>query len=172
VHDRLQQGFSQGSEIDVESFIQFSTSVLNRRKSRAGKSLEYHLEHIFRMHNVLFSSQEHTEGRNQPDFLFPGIAQYQQVEFPEELLIFLGAKRTLKDRWRQVLTEAQRIPIKHLATVDAGLTTSQISEISQAQVLLVIPEPVIALYPDDIATEFLSLAVFLQLVLDRQSSWQ
>jgi len=172
VHDRLHQGFFQENDVDVESFIQFSTSVLNRRKSRAGKSLEYHLEHIFRAHNVLYSSQEHTEGRNQPDFLFPGIAQYQQETFPGHLLTFLGAKRTLKERWRQVLSEAQRIPIKHLATIDVGLTSSQISEITQAQVRLVIPEPVIALYPEDMATEFLSLTLFLQLVTDRQSSWQ
>jgi len=172
VHDRLQKGFFQNDDTDVEGFIQFSTSVLNRRKSRAGKSLEYHLEHIFRTHNVLFSSQAQTEGKNQPDFLFPGIAQYQQETFPEHLLTFLAAKRTLKDRWRQVLTEAQHIPIKHLATVDAGLTPSQISEISQAQVRLVIPEPVIALYPENMASDFLSLTSFLQLVSDRQSSWQ
>jgi hypothetical protein len=31
---------------------------------------------------------------------------------------------------------------------------------------------VIALYPENMASEFLSLTSFLQLVSDRQSSWQ
>ena len=172
VHDGLQQICTRGTQADVEGFLQFATSVLNRRKSRAGKSLEYHLEQIFRANNILYSSQKHTEGRNQPDFIFPGIAPYQKESFPPQLLTFLGAKRTLKDRWRQILTEAERIPFKHLATVDTSLTAAQVKEIAAADITLVMPQPIISLYPQNMASQFLSIAQFLQLVSDRQSSWQ
>ena len=168
---RLQKGFVEPGNIDVDGFIQYSSSVINRRKSRAGKSLEYHLEHIFSTHNIIFASQEHTEGRSKPDFIFPGITQYFDDAFPASQLTFLGAKRTLKDRWRQILQEAARIPIKHLATVDTALTQPQIAEINEANVQLVVPTPIADIYPETATASFMDLSSFLKLVKDRQSTW-
>ena len=52
----------------------------------------------------------------------------------------LGVKTTCKDRWRQILTEAARIPRKHLATLEPAISTHQTDEMSRAGVRLVIPK--------------------------------
>ncbi|MDP6824477.1 MAG: type II restriction endonuclease [Dehalococcoidia bacterium] len=40
-----------------------------------------------------------TSGRR-PDFLFPGKGEYEDEVFPQEDLRLLGAKTSLKERWR------------------------------------------------------------------------
>ena len=51
----------------------------------------------------------------------------------------LGAKSTLKDRWRQVLSEAERIDNKHLLTLEPGISENQTSEMQVKQLQLVLP---------------------------------
>jgi chaperone required for assembly of F1-ATPase len=48
------------------------------------------------------------------------------------LLVMLGVKSTSKDRWRQVMTEADRIPQKHLCTLEAGISTKQTDEMRRS----------------------------------------
>lgn len=48
IKERIQQGFKTGEDVDVDAFIQFSLSVQNRRKSRAGLSLENHIEALLK----------------------------------------------------------------------------------------------------------------------------
>ena len=55
------------------------------------------------------------------------------------LLVMLGVKSTSKDRWRQVLTEADRIPQKHLCTLEAGISAKQTDEMQRQQLTLVVP---------------------------------
>ena len=81
VSERLSQGFAD----DVDGFIAFSLSVLNRRKSRAGHAMENHLEHVFQEHNVDYSRGKVTENRSKPDFLFPGVEEYHDPDFPSNL---------------------------------------------------------------------------------------
>lgn len=100
----------------VDAFVQAANEVLNRRKSRAGKSLEHHLADIFTKNKLVFEEQAVTEDNKKPDFLFPNGECYHNLEFPAEDLIVLGAKTTCKDRWRQVLTEADRVDVKYLFT--------------------------------------------------------
>lgn len=117
VADRLTSGFMNGANADVDGFLSFSLSVQNRRKSRAGRALENHLEALFAANGLRFARGAQTENHNRPDFLFPGQAEYRDPGFPSSQLTMLGAKSTLKDRWRQVLSEAERIETKHLLTL-------------------------------------------------------
>ncbi len=57
----------------MDEFIALANSVSNRRKSRAGKSLELHLEHLFIEHGLRhFATQAITEGNKNPiSFSFP-----------------------------------------------------------------------------------------------------
>ncbi len=71
VEARLKSGFMTGSTADVDGFLQFSLSVQNRRKARAGLALENHLEALFTAHHLRFDRGKETENRNKPDFLFP-----------------------------------------------------------------------------------------------------
>lgn len=139
VSARLENGFIGETGPDVDGFIKFSLSVQNRRKSRAGHALENHLESIFRARNIRYDRGKITEGNKKPDFVFPGINEYHEPDFPRERLTFLGVKSSCKDRWRQVLSEAARIPYKHLLTLEPGISENQTSEMQDAHVQLVIP---------------------------------
>lgn len=142
VQDRLRAGFGDHGD-DVDEFISFSLSVQNRRKSRVGHAFEGHLDHLFRLHKLKFQQgrgKEHvTENNSKPDFLFPSFADYSNPDFPSGNLIMLGAKTTCKDRWRQVLSEAARIPSKHLVTLEASISETQTDEMASHHLQLVIP---------------------------------
>ena len=106
----------------IDAFVQMANEVLNRRKSRAGKSLEHHLADIFAINKLVFEEQAVTEDNKKPDFLFPNGKCYHDLLFPADNLIVLGAKTTCKDRWRQVLTDADRVNIKFLFTLQQGIS--------------------------------------------------
>ncbi|HTM81948.1 type II restriction endonuclease [Asticcacaulis sp.] len=139
---RLQAGFLTGEHVDVDGFMSFSLSVQNRRKSRAGQSLENHLEALFLARKIQFQRGVETENRNKPDFLFPGQAAYRDPAFPTENLTMLGSKSTVKDRWRQVLSEAQRIENKHLLTLEPGISENQTDEMRTKGLQLVLPSKI------------------------------
>ncbi len=54
----------------------------------------------------------------------------------------LGVKTTCKDRWRQVLAEAQKIAEKHLATLEPGISKGQTDEMISQKVRLVLPKTI------------------------------
>lgn len=143
---KIAAGFSS-----VDEFIALANSVLNRRKSRAGKSLEHHLAALFDANHLLYSAQSVTEGRKKPDFLFPSGKAYHDPLFPSERLITLAAKTTCKDRWRQVLNEADRMRgrTKYLCTLQQGISPAQMDEMQAEHVVLVVPKPYISMYPKD-----------------------
>jgi len=80
------------------------------------------MEQIFREHDIIYTRGGITEGRLKPDFIFPGITHYHDMAFPENVLTMLAAKTTCKDRWRQIRNEAKRIPVKHLLTLEPGIS--------------------------------------------------
>ena len=125
----------------VDDLILFSNTILNRRKSRAGKSLEHHLEKIFKVADLKFETQVVTEENKRPDFIFPDGVSYHNFEFSADKLICLGAKTTCKDRWRQVINEADRIAVKHLFTLQQGISKNQLIEMYSNNVCLVVPKP-------------------------------
>lgn len=154
---------------NVEELVVFANTVLNRRKSRAGKSLEHHLSEVFRICDVTFESQGKTEDNKQPDFIFPNIASYKNNQFDDSKLIFLASKTTCKDRWRQILNEADRIKEKHLFTLQQGISSNQLKEMYNYGVQLVVPAPYIKSFPEDFKERILSLDKFISLVQSKQT---
>lgn len=140
------KGFSS-----VDDFVAVANHVLNRRKSRAGKSLEHHLAAIFDENRIEYVSQAVTEGRKKPDFLFPSENAYHDMSFFVEKLCTLAAKTTCKDRWRQILNEADRLrdENKYLCTMQQGISAAQMDEMQAERVILVVPKPYIMAYPKD-----------------------
>lgn len=110
--------------------------MLNRRKSRVGKSLEHHLACIFTQNHLVFEEQAVTENNKKPDFLFPNAECYHNLQFPADDLIVLGAKTTCKDRWRQVLTEADRVEVKYLFTLQQGISKNQLREMHDSRLTI------------------------------------
>ena len=143
VSERLHVGFIHGEEINVDEFLRFSLSVHNRRKSRMGHSLEHHLAAVFDAHELEYVRQAVTERKSKPDFLFPSLEVYRDApRSGDPRLTMLGAKSTCKDRWRQVLPEAEKIPQKHLFTLEPGISEDQTGQMQSFLLQLVVPEPV------------------------------
>lgn len=157
--DMLNKGFDS-----VEEFVRIANKVLNRRKSRAGKSLENHLAAAFTDNDILFEEQCKTEGNKQPDFIFPDCNSYHNQNFPTDRLVFLGAKTTCKDRWRQIINEADRIPCKHLFTLQQGVSSRQIDEMLSERITLVVPAPYLSAFPPEKRKSILTLKQFMGLV--------
>ena len=147
VADRLETGFVDSDGTDVDGFIRFSLSVQNRRKSRMGHSLEHHLEAVFIAHSVRYARGAVTENRQRPDFLFPSLEDYEAAP-PDGApgLYMLGAKSTCKDRWRQVLVEAAKIPTKHLLTLEPSISSAQTNQMAMHDLQLVVPRPIHGTY--------------------------
>ena len=150
----------------VDEFVRVANVVLNRRKSRAGKSLEHHLSAIFDGNCIEYSSQAVTEGNKKPDFLFPSQEAYHDHGFSVDYIVSLAAKTTCKDRWRQVLNEADRLrdKPKYLCTLQQGISGAQMDEMQAENVILVVPKPYIATYPKDRRDRIWTLARFVQYV--------
>ncbi len=155
-----------GGFVSVEDFITTANQVLNRRKSRAGKSLEHHLSALFTENGLLFDEQAVTEGNKKPDFLFPSQAAYRSPSFPVEKIISLAAKTTCKDRWRQVINEADRLrgKSKYLCTLQQGISSAQLDEMEAEHIVLIVPKPYISTYPRDYQERIWSLNRFISFV--------
>ncbi|WP_092170799.1 type II restriction endonuclease [Cyclobacterium xiamenense] len=153
----------------VEDLVKTANTILNRRKSRAGRSLEHHLEEMFKIFELIFQTQVTTENNKKPDFLFPNIESYNDPNFDDKKLIFLASKTTCKDRWRQILNEADRIRTKHLFTLQQGISKNQLEEMNQYGVQLVVPKSYLSSFPAEHRSKILTLEQFVGLVHTKQA---
>lgn len=154
---RIEEGFET-----VDEFVSFANSVTNRRKSRAGHSLELHARRVFDEEQLPYSHNEESEDGKKPDFLFPSADAYRNSRFPAEKLRMLGVKTTCKDRWRQVLDEAQRIAEKHLMTIQEGVSENQFQQMREAGLRLVVPSRLHTSYPDPVRPDLISVNDFIR----------
>ncbi|MCR5073110.1 MAG: restriction endonuclease [Clostridiales bacterium] len=169
IRERLKAGFIRGDDVDVDGFVQFSLSVQNRRKSRAGYSLENHICALLDANGILYSHTPVTENRSKPDFLFPDITYYRDAAFSAENLTMLGSKSTCKDRWRQVLAEADRIERKHLLTLEPAISTFQTDEMVDKHLQLVIPASIHKTYTERQQAWLYTVDDFLMEVRQKQA---
>jgi hypothetical protein len=160
---RLKRGFST-----VAEFLTDAQRVLQRRKARSGRSLELQTREIFIEEGLIeerdFSHGPESDPGKKPDFLFPSESAYKDKEFPAARLRLLAAKTTCKDRWRQVINEASRIPIKHLLTLQEGISVTQYAEMKAAGVHLVIPKLLVQKFPQRVQGELVTLEDFINSV--------
>lgn len=118
-----------------KEFNSFFLSLAQSRKSRAGKAFEVILKTLFKRLNYPFDEQQVINGK--PDFLMPGRAHYDRN--PMDCIIFT-AKRTLRERWRQIVTEGTRGLGFYLATIDDAITNIQLDEMKNHRIYLVVTE--------------------------------
>ena len=146
---------------NVDNFISVAATIMNRRKSRAGHSLEHHVEHLLGAGGISFDAQPRIDGKVKPDILIPGKAAYEDTTFPLEGLTVLALKTTCKDRWRQILNEARRIPDKHLLTLQPSISRNQLIEMRDARVRLVVPRRLQENYDKTTGIVLLTIEEFL-----------
>ncbi|OYX59162.1 MAG: type II restriction endonuclease [Brevundimonas subvibrioides] len=149
----------------LDEFLVLAQTILQRRKSRSGRSLELHAREIFLEEGLVehqqFSHGATSEGDKKPDFLFPSAQAYADQDFPKERLRMLAAKTTARDRWRQVLNEADRVSTKHLLTLQEGVSENQFAEMEAANLQLVIPASLIDAFPESVRPKLITLDSFI-----------
>ena len=162
----IEKGFKS-----IDEFIKMANSLLNRRKSRAGKSLEHHLAALFDGNGISYGSQVVTEGKKTPDFIFPSGAAYHNPEFVTSRLTSLAAKTTCKDRWRQILNEADRLrgETKYLCTLQQGISAKQMEEMAAEKVRLVVPQLYIQTYPKEWQDQIWNIGKFITYVKEKEA---
>jgi len=112
----------------------FFLSISQSRRTRAGKAFE-------KIHNTLFKAldypfDEQVVINGKPDFLMPSANHYKIN--PMDCIIFT-AKRTLRERWRQIVTEGTRGLGFYLATIDKKVSSNQLAEMLIHRIYLVCP---------------------------------
>ncbi|MDO4585572.1 MAG: type II restriction endonuclease, partial [Planctomycetia bacterium] len=164
IAERLSKGFDS----DVDGFLSFSLSIQNRRKSRVGQALENHIERLLIARDIHYDRTKITENKSKPDFIFPGIEEYHNPSFNVATLTMLGVKSTCKDRWRQVLSEAEKIKHKHLLTLEAAISENQTQEMINHQLQLIVPSGLHETYSAKQKNWLMNVSSFIELVMERQ----
>ena len=152
----------QGPFTTIDDFLRTAASIMNRRKSRAGRSMENHVGHLLREAGIPFDSRPSIEG--EPDVVIPSTAAYADKSYPADKLFMLGIKTTCKDRWRQVTREAPRIVKKHLITLQEGVSEAQLTEMRKQDVVLVVPKRMHVHYPTAVRGHLMDFQGFISLV--------
>jgi hypothetical protein len=113
----------------------FFLSLTQSRRARAGKTFEETIKGLFRRCGYPFEEQRVINGK--PDFLMPSEAHYRK-NAPD--CIIFTAKRTLRERWRQIATEGVRGKGLFLATLDGGVSANQAEEMLANRIYMVVPK--------------------------------
>lgn len=147
----------------IDDFLQTALSILQARKSRAGRSLENQVEYLLKEAGIPYQMRQVVED-TRPDIIIPDKAAYFDSAFPEEKLFMIGVKMTCKDRWRQVTKEAPRIKQKHILTLQEGISSNQLDEMHRAKVTLIVPQSLHKEYPKERTAVILSIHEFIDSV--------
>ena len=118
-------------------FDSFFLSLAQSRRTRAGHSFEDIHNALFKELGYPFDEQKVINGK--PDFLMPSYEHFRLN--PIDCIIFTS-KRTLRERWRQIVTEGTRGLGFFLATIDDALTTTQLAEMHRNRIYLVCPQSI------------------------------
>jgi type II restriction enzyme len=97
---------------DIDDFLHTAGTIMNRRKARAGRSLENHVEFLLRRAKIPHTMRPALDADGRPDILIPSEDAYRDIAWAEDRLFVVGLKTTCKDRWRQILNEAPRMRAK------------------------------------------------------------
>ena len=147
---------------DVDDFLHTASSIMNRRKSRAGRALENHVEQTLIDAQIPHKMRPNIDGK--PDIVIPSEAAYYDKNYPLHKLFIVGVKTTCKDRWRQVLNEGKRVSEKHILTIQPGISTNQLNEMHKANVALVVPKRFHKDYPKERNITLLTVDEFVSKV--------
>jgi EcoRII C terminal len=147
---------------NIDDFLKVASSIMNRRKSRAGRSLENHVDTLLSVGGVPHQMRPNLGQDGTPDVIIPSAEAYFTHEYPVDRIFVLGLKTTCKDRWRQVTQEGPRVERKHLLTLQQGITQRQLAQMEAANVSLIVPEPLHRYYADDSPVQPLTVSAFIE----------
>jgi len=143
-----------------DALDKFFLSIAQSRKARAGKTFERIHNSLFKKLSYPFTEQAVINGK--PDFVMPSVDYYRKN--PLNCIIFT-AKRTLRERWRQIVTEGTRGIGFYLATIDKKISGNQLHEMMNHRIFLVVPKNIKDEYYSNIEN-VLSFRMFFEDHLD------
>lgn len=117
------------------SLDKFFLGLTQGRRARAGSAFQQIIKEMFKRLGYPFSSQPVING--QPDFLLPSEEYFRQNAI--DCIVFT-VKRTLRERWRQIVTEGIAGTGFYLATIDEDIATRDIKEMAKSKIFLVLPD--------------------------------
>jgi len=112
----------------------FTLGLAQGRKSRAGFAFDLVVRDLLTRLGYPFSGQVQQAGRT--DLLLPS-AEYYAVNPLGTYVLTL--KRTLRERWKQVLTEGRDALGVFLATIDEGVPADALKEMMRHKIRVVVP---------------------------------
>ena len=140
----------------------FFLGLTQGRRPRAGKAFEMLIREVFVRLKYPFSAQPIING--QPDFILPSIEYFHRN--PPDAIIFT-IKRTLRERWRQIVTEGTRGLGFYLATIDEQIAVRDLDAMLESRIHLVVPTRLKKIRPDyEGAVNVITFEHFFQFYLD------
>lgn len=149
---------------NIDAFLKTAASIMNRRKARAGRSFENHVDYLLTYSKIPHKMRPSLGADGKPDIIIPDEKAYFDQSFPKQKLFVVGLKTTCKDRWRQVLNEAPKHKVKHLITLQQGITSNQLAEMRTAGVSLIVPKALHKSFPKEHTINLLTVDDFIQTV--------
>ena len=119
-------------------FYDICKSAKQARASRAGGSFEIHMTSALKAGGVPYAPQFVFDG-SKPDFVLPSGAVYENPGDRRALALVLTLKTTLRERWKQVVSESTGCPI-FLATLDESVPGKTLDKLENKGIILVVPE--------------------------------
>ena len=113
----------------------FYLGLTQGRRARAGSAFEAVIRAHFTTLGYPFVQRPQIDGT--PDFLLPNLEYYARN--PLDCVIFT-VKRTLRERWRQIVTEGSRSLGFYLATIDENVSARDLEDMMRGKVHLVVPK--------------------------------
>lgn len=132
------RGVAEAVVRNFQSLDAIFLSASQQRKTRAGRSFEFHIASVLKDGRIRFEEQAITGGRR-PDFVLPDLRTLKSVDRSNTEALVIAAKTTLRDRWKGLSSEALRCHV-FLATVDDRVMTPVIDELAHEGITLVVPE--------------------------------
>lgn len=158
--DAEKEDFFLALEKNIWALDKFFLGLTQGRRPRAGKAFEHIIKNLFNILSYPYTPQPIING--QPDFLLPSVDHFKRNAM--DCLIFT-VKRSLRERWRQIVTEGTRGYLFFLATIDENIALRDLKEIQNHRIYLVMPEKIRAKsYPEQI--NVISFETFFESYLD------
>jgi hypothetical protein len=132
-----------GEGAGFRAIAAYVSGVKQAAKSRRGTSLQNHFRAVLEDAGIPYTPQCETESGETPDFIVPSCLAYHDLSYAAARLRMIACKSTVKERWRQVLKEANRISVKYFLTLDPGLTDDTIKGMREASIRPFLPRSVL-----------------------------
>jgi hypothetical protein len=136
----LPEDSNEEKSIILSAFCQeFERRLAQKRKSRAGSSLESVTSFILKYFNI--------KTTDRPEHFTTGLEVDKWVRCKDGWIVGIGCKRTLRERWKQAYTtnidELNRHKIRalwHVITYDNDLSDHKITEMGSHRAILFLPD--------------------------------